>query len=127
MNERSSSVCGIISIVLAALNGLALLVFAVGGLHMRGRFLEIYQDLLSGESLPGATQLVLTVPAWSVLLIAVLLLGILSVKELIRPKWIPLCLNLLWFLIGGVVFFVFSAVLMAPLMTIIQQIGNGQP
>ncbi len=127
MSEKSNSVCGIISIVLAVLNGLALLVFAVGGLHVRGRFLEIYQDLLSGESLPAATQLVLSVPAWAVLLIVVLLLVILGVKELIRPKWVPLCLNVLWFLIGGVVSLVFSAVLMAPLITIIQQLENGQP
>ena len=103
------------------------LVFAIGGLHLRGRFLEIYQDLLSDQSLPAATRFILSVPSWAILLGALVLLGILSVKELIRPKWVPLCLNVLWFLIGAVVSLMFSAVLMAPLVSIIQQMENGQP
>ncbi len=126
MSEESERVCGVISIVLAVLNGLALLVFALGGLHVRERFLKIYQDLLSGEALPAATQFVLSVPQWAVLLCTLGLLGVLSVKELIRPKWVPLCLNILWFLIGTVVSVLFSATLMAPLVTIIQQMENGQ-
>lgn len=127
MSEKTGKVCGVISIILAVLNGLALLVFALGWLHIRGRFLEIYQDLLSDQALPVATQFVLSVPSWIVLLGTLVLLGILSVKEMLRPKWVPLCLNVFWFLIGVVVSILFSTILMAPLVTIIQKMENGQP
>ena len=127
MSEKSNRVCGIVSVVLAVLNGLALLVFALGGLHVRGRFLAIYEELLSRTALPGATQFVLTVPSWTVMVGTAVLLVLLGVKELIRPKWFPLCLNVLWFLLGAVVSVLFAAVLVAPLPTIIQQIERGQP
>ena len=86
MSDRSSSVCGIMSKTLAVLNGVGLVVATLGALRMRGDFLDIYRDLLSGQSLPVVTQFVLSVPSWTVLLVAMVLLGILAIKELIRPK-----------------------------------------
>jgi hypothetical protein len=127
MSAKSDNVCGISSIVLAVLNGLALLVFAIGGLHVRGRFLDIYRELLGHRTLPVATQCVCSVPAWAVLMGTLALLFVLFAKERLRPKWVPLCLNLVWMLIGIVVSVLLSAIMMAPLLTIILQIPSGPP
>jgi hypothetical protein len=126
MSDKPSRVCGTISGVLAVLNGIALLVLALGGLRTRGRYRAIYHDLISGQTLPAATQLVLSVPSWTIILVAVVLLCLLGAKEHIRPKWVPLCLNVLWFLIGAVVSVLFAAVLLAPLMAMIQAMEKGQ-
>ena len=125
MSEKSDRVSGIASIVLAVLNGVGLLVFAIGGIHLRGRFSEIFFDLLGDKPLPAATQLVISVPSWTVLLVTLGLLGLLVVKELIRSKWIPLCLNVLWFFVGAIMSLLFTAALFAPLVTVIEQMSGG--
>ena len=125
MSEKSDRVSGIISIVIAVLNGVGLLGVAIGGIHVRGRFSEIFFDLLGDKPLPAATQLVIAVPSWTVLVVTVGLLGLLVVKELIRPKWIPLCLNVLWFFVGAIVSLLFTAALFAPLVSVIEQMSGG--
>ena len=124
MSEKSDRVGGTVSIVMAALNGVGLLGVALGGLRVRGRFFEIYCDLLGDKPLPAATQLVISVPSWTVLVVTVGLLGLLVVKELIRPKWIPLCMNVVWLFIGAIVSLLFSAALFIPLVTIIEQMSS---
>ena len=125
MSEKSDRVSGIISIVIAVVNGVGLLGVAIGGIHMRGRFSEIFFDLLGDKPLPAATQLVISVPSWTILLVALGLLGLLVVKELIRSKWIPLCLNVLWFFVGAIMSLLFTAALFAPLVSVIEQMSGG--
>jgi hypothetical protein len=120
MSGKSDRVCRIISLLLAVVNGLALPAMVLGGLRVRGRFLAIYKDLFPGLSLPAVTRFVVSVPAWAVFGVAYLLLGVLVAKEFIRPRWVPLCLNLAWMLAGVMVAVMFAVALMAPFITIMQ-------
>ena len=123
MEKKKLGVAGVVSIVFAALNALGLLVSIGYSLHIRHKFVVIYEDL--GAELPGVTQMVLNIH-WSVwILISLILLAILAIKEFISKKWIPLLLNGIYVLLGIVYWAVFSTALMVPLIKLIQQMENG--
>jgi len=123
MEKKKFGVAGVISVVLAVLNAIGLLVSLGFSLHIRHKFIEIYEDL--GAELPILTQGVLNTH-WTIwILISLLLLVVLIVKEFIPKKRIPLVLNGLFFLLGIVYWAVFSTAMMVPLMELIQQMENG--
>lgn len=118
MDKKKLGVAGVVSIVLAVLNGIGVLVSVGYSLHIRHKFIQIYQEL--GAELPGVTQMVLNTH-WTIwILISLILLAILAVKELISKKWIPLLLNGIYVLLGIVYWAVFSTAMMIPLMKLIQ-------
>ena len=119
MEKKKLSVAGIISIVLAVLNGSGLLVSLGSSLHIRHKFLVIYQDL--EVDLPVLTQGILSTH-WGIWLLAgLVLLAVLVVKEFIPKKGITILINGLFFLLGIVYWAMFSTAMMIPLMEMVQQ------
>jgi len=120
MSEKKIGPCGVISIVLAVLNCLGLVVFTIGMLFQRPKFVEIYADM--GVAIPVGTRMIITIPGAVVLLIAVLFLALLIAKEFIAKKTVPLLLNIVWIIIAVVASVLVSLALMAPLVGTIEQI-----
>ena len=123
MEDKKLGVAGVVSIVFAALNALGLLVSMGWSLHIRHKFMQIYQDF--GAELPGVTQMILNIHWTMWVVISLVLLAVLAAKELISKKWIPLLLNGVFVLIGIAYWAVFSTAMMIPLMKLIQQMENG--
>ena len=123
MEKKKPGIVGALSIVFAVLNAIGLLVSVGCSLHIRHKFMQVYEDL--EIELPGIAQLILNTH-WAIwILTALVLLSILAVKELLSKKWVPLLLNGIFVLFGIVYWAVFSTAMVIPLMTLIQQLGNG--
>jgi hypothetical protein len=118
MNERNRA-CGVVSIVLAAVNGLGLLAFAFGMLYQRPKLVAVYADL--EVALPVATRLLISIPGSVVVAVTLMFLALLVAKELIPSKTVPLVLNLVWLVAGIALAIFFSMAMMAPLVTTIEQ------
>lgn len=113
MDERKNRICGIVSIVLAVLNGLGLIGFAISLLFQRPKFATIFSDF--GATLPLLTRAVLAIPNGLIVFGTVLLLALLVGKEFIRRKTIPLVLNIAWIAAGIGISLLFAWAMMAPL------------
>ena len=119
MSEKRIGACGVISIVLAVLNCLGLVVFTVGMLFQRPKFVEIYAAL--GVALPVGTRMIIAIPGAVVLLIAGLFLALLIAKEFIPQKTVPLVLNFVWIIIAVAASVLVSLPLFAPLAGTLEQ------
>ena len=126
MNEKGTTerTVGRISIGLAVLNGIGLIVTVAGMLHVRGKFAAIYRDF--GVQLPTLTQFVLGVSPLAVEGVALLLLAVLAAKEFLRPKTIPLVLNLVWTVAGVALVALFTVALFNPLVAVVGALAAPQ-
>ena len=113
MMDRRNMVCGIVSIVLAVLNGLGLLGLAGALVFQRVTFMEIFADL--GVALPFSTRVVLMIPNSVIILSTLVLLALLVGKEFIGRKAIPLMLNIAWIAAGFAVSLLLAWALMGPM------------
>ena len=121
MKDRKLGAGGLVSIVLAVLNGIGLMVSVGCSLHIRRQFIQIFQEL--EVELPAMTQMILNVH-WAIwILLSIILLAILAAKELIPKKWIPLLINGLYVLLGIIYWAVFSTAMMIPLMSLVQEMS----
>ena len=126
MNEPGSAErkLGWVSIAFAVVNGLALIFTTVGMLQVREKFAAIYGDL--GVQLPTLTQFVLSVPPTGVACAALLLLALLAAKEFLRPRVVPLAINLAWLVAGAVVVGLFTLALFRPLVSVVGALSAPQ-
>ena len=123
MEKKKLGAAGVVSIVFAVLNAIGVLVSTGFSLHIRHKFMAVYDDL--GAELPGVTQMILNIH-WALWILAsLILLALLAVKELIPKKWIPLLLNGILVLMGIVYWAIFSIALMIPMMNLVQQMATG--
>lgn len=110
--------------VFALLNAFGLIVTAGYSLHIRSKFIDIFDELIGG-SLPPLTAVMVNTH-WTIwIFVTVILLTALFLKERISKKWIPLSLNALFVLVGIVYWAVFTIGMMFPLIQIIQEMGKG--
>ncbi len=118
MGDNKRSFAAVASLVFAGVNALGIVVSAFYSFHMLNKCVEIYGDL--GTDVPIITQQVINVrePLW--MLATGLLLAIVGLKELIRPKWVTLLLNGVFVLFGIAFWALFIAILILPLANHVQ-------
>jgi hypothetical protein len=112
MKDGKNTVCGVISVALAVLNGLGLLGFVGALVLQRPVFMQIFMDF--GVALPLPTRVVLMIPSGVIVMSTLVLLAMLVGKEFIGRKVIPLVLNIVWMVAALGVSLLSAWALMAP-------------
>lgn len=103
------------STILTLVNGIGLLASTVIFLTYQSRFSALYDGLFQGKALPKLTAFLLSVPPAFAVLTAVALAGVLIAKESLRPEWVPVWINIVWFVCGVLLLGACAEVLMAPI------------
>ena len=114
-------------LVLTLLNTLTIAVFTAAFLHIRGSVAPVYEDMLDGQALPALTAWLLAMHAALVIGAAALVVAGLIAKDFIRPKGVPLVINLAWVIVGACIGGVILISLFYPMWFIIQDVTSGAP
>ena len=117
---RGNRVCGIISVILAVVNGLGLFWSVFALIYLRPKFMAVFADL--DAELPTITRILFQTPFAVVLMAVPILLALLVAKEFIRIKVIPLILNILWLGSGLALATLLYWALVAPAVQMVEQV-----
>lgn len=122
MEERKPGGAGAVGVALAVLNGIGVIGSVVLSLVIRGKFSAIFAEL--GAALPGMTRLFLSLHPATLVLAAVILLGILTAASLIPGKVVPHVLNGVVLIVGVVYWAVFLLAIFLPLLAVLHSMGG---
>jgi len=123
MKNKDIRIATAVSITVASFNAIFLLVFAWLTLHLRDIFLQIYDGF--AVTLPSLTQMFINMNGGIWAQITFILITLLTAKEMIATKWIPLLLNGI-FSIGLLAYWIiFQTAMLIPLLMLVDQMKNG--
>jgi len=114
-------------LLLTLLNTATLVTFVAVFLHVRRTVTAIYSDMLEAPRHPALTAWLLDMQSWIFMSAAALLIAALIAKDFIRPRSVPLALNLMWIIVGSCIGVLILVALFFPMFAIIRDATSGAP
>jgi len=127
MNQHYQRFLRIACLLLTILHTATVITFTAVFLHLRRSVGPLYSDMLDAPSLPDVTVRLLEMPGWIYIVAAALLIAALIAKDFLRPRSLPLVINLIWIIVGACIGSLLLIALLHPMVFIIEDVTGGAP